>query len=153
MRDLGIHIRDNHSSIVKPKVWPGPMLSLIKTPSPVSRRNVQKTPVASPVLLPGQIPCPLCKISCNDKNVVIGHVSVEHPAYKFMCDELNCCKVYISKSGLFKHKKTHVPEEGDNSVLCMECNETFKSEEDCDNHNCAAHTKEQKKNDVEDQKP
>ena len=60
VRDLGIHKRDNHSGIVKPKVQPGPMPSLTKTPSPVSHGNVQKTPVASPVLLPGQIPCPLC---------------------------------------------------------------------------------------------
>ena len=74
------------------------MPSLTKTPFPVSHGNVQKTPVPSPVLLPGQILCPVCKVSCNDKNVIIGHASVEHPAYKFTCDELNCCKVYISKS-------------------------------------------------------
>ena len=143
---MGIHKRDHHSGIVKPKAWPGPLLSLTKTPSPVSHGNVQKTPVAGPVLLPGQIPCSLCKISCNDKNVLMGHVSAEHLAYKFMCDELNCFKVYISsKSGLFKHKKTHVPEETDDSVLCMDCHETFKLEQDCDNHNCPAHTEEEKK--------
>ena len=111
----------------------------------MSHGNVQKTAVASPVLLPGQIRCPLCKISCNDKNVLMGHVSAEHPAYKFMRDELNCFKVYISKSGLFKHKKTHVPEETDDSVLYMDCQQTFKSEQDCDNHNCPAHAEEQKK--------
>ena len=61
-----------------------------------------------------------------------------------MCDELNCFKVYISKSGLFKHKKTHVTDETDNSVLCMDCQETFKSEEDCNNHNCPSHAKKQK---------
>ena len=83
----------------------------------------------------------------------MGHVSAKHPAYKFMCDELNCFKVYISKPGLFKHKKTHVPEETDESVLCIDCQQTFKSEQDCENHNCPARTEEQKKSDVEDPKP
>ena len=46
-----------------------------------------------------------------------------------------------------------MPEEANNSVLCMDCQKTFKSEEDYNNHNCAAHAEEQKKNDVEDRKP
>ena len=55
-----------------------------------------------------------------------------------MCHEANCFKIYISKSGLFKHEKTHVQDTQDNSVLCMDCKKTFKSEEDCDNHQCPA---------------
>ena len=39
------------------------------------------------------------------------------------------------------------------AVLCMDYQETFKSEEDYDNHNCPAHAKEEKNNDVEDTKP
>ena len=110
-RDLGLHKKENHFSIVKPKAQPEPLLSVTKTQSPVSHGNVQKTPVASPVLLPAQIACPQCKISCNDKQILLGHVSAEQLAYKFMCDKLNCFKVYISKSGLFKHKKTHAMDE------------------------------------------
>ena len=125
------------------------MPSATKTPSPVSHGTVQKTPVTSPVLLPGQIACPLCKIGCNDKNVVLGHTSAEHLAYKFLCDELNCNKVYISKSGLFKHKKTYVQEETDDSVLCMDCQQTFKTEVDCDNHDCPTLTPRKKQNDIQ----
>ena len=44
-------------------------------------------------------------------------------------------------------------DETEDSVLCMDCQETFKLEDDCDNHNCPAHTKEQKNNDVKDPKP
>ena len=44
-------------------------------------------------------------------------------------------------------------DETDNSVLCLDCQETFKSEEDCNNHNCPAHAEKQKNNDVEDPKP
>ena len=124
-------------------------LKLQFSTSPVPHGNVQKTPIGSPVLLPGQIACPLCKIGCNDKNVLVGHVSTEHVQYKFMCDELNCSKVYISKSGLFKHKKKlqEVVEETDDSVLCMDCQQTFKLEIDCDNHSCPpqANDKEKKK--------
>ena len=59
-----------------------------------------------------------------------------------MCHEANCFEIYISKSGLFKHKKIHVQ---DDSVLCMDCKETFKSEEDCDNHQCPASVQKQPK--------
>ena len=101
MRDLGNHKRENHPPIVKQKVHSGTANQA--TPSPVSHGN--QKPAPSPVLLPGQIPCPVCKIACNDRQTLLGHVSAEHPSYQFMCDEANCFKAYISKSGLFKHKK------------------------------------------------
>ena len=131
VKDLGIHKRENHPAVMKQKEC-----SDQSTPSPVSCGN--RKPAPSPVLLPGQIGCPVCKIGCNDRQTLIGHVGAEHPSHKFMCDEANCFKVYISKSGLFKHKKTHIPEETDDSVLCMDCEQTFKSEEDCNNHNFPA---------------
>ena len=53
-----------------------------------------------------------------------------------MYDEPNCFKAYISKSGLFKHKRTHIPQDSDESVICMDCNEAFKHEDDCNNHEC-----------------
>ena len=144
---MGLHKKEHHSGLFKPKPRPGPVSSVSKTPSPVPHGNVQKTPIGSPVLLPRQIACSLCKISCNDKNVLMGRVSTEHVQYKFMCDELNCFKVYISKSGLLKHKKTHqeVVEETDNSVLCMDCQQTFKPEIDCDNHSCPARANNKQK--------
>ena len=104
--DLRIHKKEHHFSIIKPKAHPGPVPNVIKTPSPVSWGNVQKTPNPSPVLLLGWIACPLCKTGCNDRGILMGHISAEHPGYKFLCDKVNCNKVYISKSGLFKHKKT-----------------------------------------------
>ena len=55
-----------------------------------------------------------------------------------MCDEPNCFKAYISKSGLFKHERTHIPQDSNESIICMDCNETFKCEDDCDNHECPA---------------
>ena len=64
-----------------------------------------------------------------------------------MCDEVNYNKVYISKSELLKHKKTHVQELADDKVLCMDCKETFKSKEDGDNHDCPAREKEKDQND------
>ena len=78
VRDLGLHKKEHHSGLFKPKPRPGPVSSVSKTQSPVPHGNVQKTPIGSPVLLPRQIACPLCKISCNDKNVLMGHVSAEH---------------------------------------------------------------------------
>ena len=101
VRDLGNHKRENYPPIVKQKVCSGTADQA--TPSPVSHGN--QKPAPSPVLLPRQIPCPVCKVGCNDRQTLLGHVSVEHPSYKFMCNEANCFKVYISKSGLFKHKK------------------------------------------------
>ena len=142
VRALGQHKKENHFSTVKPKAHPGPLPLATKPPSPVSHGTVQKTPVTSPVLLPGQIACSLCKISCNDKNVLLG----------LLCDELNCNKVYISKSGLFKHKKTHVQEETDDSVLCMDCQQIFKTEADCDNHDCPALPPKKKPNDIQNPK-
>ena len=48
--------------------------------------------------------------------------------------------------------KTHVQDAQDDSVLCMDCKETFKSEEDCDNHQCPASVqKQQKKHKTEPQ--
>ena len=101
MRDLEIHKRENHPPIVRQKVRSGTADQA--TPSPVSHGN--QKPGQSSVLLLGQIPCPVCKIGCNDRQTLLGHISPEHLSYKFMCDEANCFKAYISKLGLFKHKK------------------------------------------------
>ena len=81
VRDLGLHKKEHHSVLFKPKPRQGPVSSVSKTLSPVPHGNVQKTRIGSPVLLPGQIACPLCKIGCNDKNVLMGHVSAEHVQY------------------------------------------------------------------------
>ena len=93
VRDLGIHKRENHPPIIRQKAYSGTADQAI--PSPASRGN--QKPAQSPVLLLGQIPCPVCKIGCNDRETHLGHVSVEHPSYKFMCDEANCLKAYVSK--------------------------------------------------------
>ena len=134
VRDLGNHKRENHPPIVKQKVCYGTADQA--NPSPVSRGN--KKPAPSPVLLPRQIPCPGCKIGCYNRKTLLGHVSAEHPSYKFMCNEANCFKANISKSGLFKHKRNHILQDSYDSVLCMDCQETFKCEDDCDNHQCPA---------------
>ena len=83
MRDLGIHKRENHPAVIKQKAH-----SDQSTPSPVSHGNWKPAP--SSVLLPRQIGCPVCKIGCNDRQTLIGHVGTEHPSHKFMCDEANC---------------------------------------------------------------
>ena len=145
--DLGTHRREHHPPIIKQQVHSG-------TPdgptSPIF--HVNQKPAKSPMLLQGQIPCPVCKVGCSDKETLVGHVGAEHQSHRYMCHEANCFKIYISKSGLFKHKKTHVQDAQDDSVLCMDCKETFKSEEDCDNHQCPASAqKQQKKHKTEPQ--
>ena len=135
VRDLGNHKRENHPAVMKQKVCSGPLPSNRSTPSPVLHGN-QKT-ATSPVLLPGQIGCPVCKIGCNDKQTLTGHVGAEYPSHKFMCDEANCFKVYISKSGLFKHKK-HTSLRKPMTVFCVWTLNKHLNEEDCDNHNCPA---------------
>ena len=137
IQDLGTHRREHHLPIIKKKVHSG------TTPLPVS--HVNQKAACSPVLLPGQIPCPVCKVGCSDKHTLVGHVGAEHPTHRYMCNVPNCFKIYISKSGLFKHKKTHVQHEQADSVLCMDCKETFKSEEECDNHQCPARVPKQTK--------
>ena len=52
VRDLGLHKKEHHSSLFKPKPRLGPVASVSKTPSPVPHGNVQKTSISSPVLLP-----------------------------------------------------------------------------------------------------
>ena len=70
------------------------------------------------MLLQGQIPCPVCKVGCSDEETLVGHVGAEHPSHRYMCHEANCFKIYISKSGLFKHKK-HMSKTHKMTLLCV----------------------------------
>ena len=103
------------------------------TPLPVSCGN--QKPASSPVLLSGQIPCPICKIGCYDRQTLLEHVSAEYPSYKFMCDEANCFKAYISKSGLSKHKKPIFCR-----IVMTACYVWIVRKLSNDNHQCPAQT-------------
>ena len=111
--DLGTHRREHHPPIIKQKVHSG-------TPdgptSPVF--HVNQKPAKSPMLLQGQLSCPVCKVGCSDKETPLGHAGAEHPSHRYMCHEANCFKIYISKSGLFKHKK-HMSKMHKMTVFCV----------------------------------
>ena len=114
IHDLGTHRREHHPPIIKKKVHSGTPDGPIS--SPVSRVN--QKPAKSPMLFQGQISCLVCKVGCSDKETPVGHVGEEHPSHRYMCHEANCCKIYISKSGLFKHKK-HMSKMHKTTVFCV----------------------------------
>ena len=81
---------------------------------------------------------------------VLGHISAEHPQYKFFCDYESCYRPFITacRSCLYKHKKQvhpkepkEGPETDDFTVACILCGQEFNSEDACDKHDCPAYKK------------
>ena len=69
---------------------------------------------------------------------VRGHICREHPKFVFICLDPNCLKAYITWSGLNKHKSKHLdPGKDDYPVCCLFCEQSFKTEDLCDEHICA----------------
>ena len=85
----------------------------------------------------------------DDGSGVFGHIRVEHPQYIFFCDYPTCYRSFITRLGLYKHKKQVHPKEQDKpepdteeyAVGCVLCGLEFTSEEACNEHDCPSHKK------------
>ena len=72
---------------------------------------------------------------------VFGHISAEHPQYKFFCDYETCYRSFITRSGLYAKEQKDIPESEDFTVGCILCGQEFKSEDACDDHDCPTRQK------------
>ena len=89
------------------------------------------------------------KMVFDDGSSVFGHIQVEHLQYIFFSDCPACYRSFITRSGLYKHKKQVHPNEQDNPdpendeyvVGCVLYGLEFTSEEACDEHDCPSHKK------------
>ena len=140
VKGLGAHKREVHSGVYKPKSKQSvpPLTTAAATPTKSTTH-----PTVSPQGSGTQVACRLCKMLFDDGSSVLGHISAEHPQYKFFCDYESCYRSFITRSGLYKHKKQvhpkepkEGPETDDFTVGCFLCGQEFNSEDACDEHEC-----------------
>ena len=84
----------------------------------------------------------------DDGSSVFGHIQAEHPQYIFFCDYTACYRSFITRLGLYKHKKQVHPKEQEKpdpeteeymyTVGCVLCGLEISSEEACNEHDCPA---------------
>ena len=118
------------------------------TPPAATPTKATTHPTVSPQGSGTQVACRLCKILFDDGSSVLGHISAEHPQYKFFCDYESYYRSFITRSGLCKHKKQvhpkepkEGPETDDFTVGCILCRQEFNSEDACDKHDCPTRKK------------
>ena len=99
----------------------------------------------------GVFRCHICQAFSDNPVDIRNHICHEHPKFLFVCSDAGCVKVYVTWSGLNKHKQKHSDQvEEDYPVCCLFCEQGFKSADECDEHLCPGKlnaTKEAEKQD------
>ena len=96
IKELGAHRYEVHAGVYKPKLK---QVIPPSTPPAATPSKSLKQPTVSPQV--------------DDGSSVFGHIQAEHPQYIFFCNCTACYRSFITRSGLYKHKKqVHSKEQG-----------------------------------------